>query len=72
VTATKRRPGHATFDVTSPSLNRTTQEAPHTGANATHFGVPVENTDDVMLAKQRFEAASLKPFTEENVSCCEP
>ena len=38
VSATKRRPGYAKFDLVSPSLNLTMQEAPLTGVNASHFG----------------------------------
>ena len=70
VTATKRRPGYAKFDLERPSLNLTMQEAPRTGVNASHFGVQVASTDDVLEAKRRFDAAGLKTLTEENTSCC--
>jgi catechol 2,3-dioxygenase-like lactoylglutathione lyase family enzyme len=70
VTATKRRPGYAKFDLQSPSLNLTMQEAPRTGVNASHFGVQVASTDDVVEAKNRFEALGLKTFTEEDTTCC--
>src|SRR6478672_106174 len=70
VPATKRRPGYAKFDLLSPSLNLTMQEAPRTGVNASHFGVQVESTEDVLQAKQQFEAAGLKTFSEEDTSCC--
>jgi predicted enzyme related to lactoylglutathione lyase len=70
VTATKRRPGYAKFDLASPALNLTMQEAPRTGINASHFGVQVASTDDVLEAKERFERAGLKTFTEEDASCC--
>ena len=70
VTATKRRPGYAKFDLQSPSLNLTMQEAPRTGVNASHFGVQVASTDDVNEAKQRFESAGLSTRTEQDVSCC--
>jgi catechol 2,3-dioxygenase-like lactoylglutathione lyase family enzyme len=70
VTATKRRPGYAKFDLQSPSLNLTMQEAPRTGVNASHFGVQVASTDDVIDAKARFEAAGLKTLTEEDTACC--
>ena len=33
VAATKRRPGYAKFDLATPSLNLTMQEAPRTGTN---------------------------------------
>jgi catechol 2,3-dioxygenase-like lactoylglutathione lyase family enzyme len=70
VAATKRRPGYAKFDLEVPSLNLTMQEAPRTGVNASHFGVQVASTEDVLKAKLRFEAAGLKTFVEEDTSCC--
>jgi catechol 2,3-dioxygenase-like lactoylglutathione lyase family enzyme len=70
VVATKRRPGYAKFDLQSPSLNLTMQEAPRTGVNASHFGVQVAATEDVIEAKGRFEAAGLQTLTEENTACC--
>ena len=70
VSPTKRRPGYAKFDLASPSLNLTMQEAPRTGVNASHFGVQVAATEDVLEAKGRFEAEGLKTFTEEDTACC--
>jgi catechol 2,3-dioxygenase-like lactoylglutathione lyase family enzyme len=70
VTATKRRPGYAKFDLQMPSLNLTMQEAPRTGVNASHFGVQVAATEDVIEAKGRFEAAGLQTLTEDNTACC--
>jgi catechol-2,3-dioxygenase len=70
VPVTKRRPGYAKFDLQTPSLNLTMQEAPRSGVNASHFGVQVASTEDVAIAWTRFKQASLKTFTEENTSCC--
>ncbi|WP_437758629.1 ArsI/CadI family heavy metal resistance metalloenzyme [Sorangium sp. So ce1389] len=70
VRATKRRPGYAKFDLASPSLNLTMQEAPRTGVNASHFGVQVASTEDVLEARSHFEAAELRTFTEEDTACC--
>jgi catechol 2,3-dioxygenase-like lactoylglutathione lyase family enzyme len=70
VAATKRRPGYAKFDLREPSLNLTMQEAPRTGVNASHFGIQVASTDDVMEAKRRFETVGLRTLVEENTSCC--
>ena len=70
ISATKRRPGYAKFDLQEPSLNLTMQEAPRSGVNASHFGVQVASTEDVAAAWSRFQAAGLKTFTEENTSCC--
>ena len=65
MTATKRRPGYAKFDLIEPSLNLTMQEAPRTGVNASHFGVQVASTEDVAQAWARFKAAGLATRTEE-------
>jgi catechol 2,3-dioxygenase-like lactoylglutathione lyase family enzyme len=70
VSASKRRPGYAKFDLSEPSLNLTMTEAPRTGVNASHFGIQVASTDDVGEAKARFEAAGLATFSEEDTSCC--
>lgn len=70
VSVTKRRPGYAKFDLQTPSLNLTMQEAPRTGVNASHFGVQVASTADVLEAKSRFEAQGLRTVTEEDTACC--
>jgi catechol 2,3-dioxygenase-like lactoylglutathione lyase family enzyme len=70
ITATKRRPGYAKFDLNEPSLNLTMNEALRTGVNASHFGIQVATTDDVVEAKTRFEAVGLPTFTEEDTACC--
>lgn len=67
---TKRRADYAKFDLVEPSLNLTMQVAPRTGVNASHFGVQVASTADVLEAKGRFELAGLATFTEDDVSCC--
>jgi catechol 2,3-dioxygenase-like lactoylglutathione lyase family enzyme len=66
----KRRPGYAKFDLAAPSLNLSMVEAPRTGVNASHFGVQVAGTADVVEAKARFEKAGLATRTEENTTCC--
>jgi catechol 2,3-dioxygenase-like lactoylglutathione lyase family enzyme len=70
ISATKRRPGYAKFDLAEPSLNLTMQEAPRTGVNASHFGVQVASSEDVAAAWTRFKMAGLKTLTEENTECC--
>lgn len=70
VAATKRRPGYAKFDLQSPALNLSMVEAPRTGVNASHFGIQVVSTTDVLEAKSRFEAAGLSTKMEENTACC--
>jgi catechol 2,3-dioxygenase-like lactoylglutathione lyase family enzyme len=70
ISATKRRPGYAKFDLDQPSLNLTMQEAPRTGVNASHFGIQVASTEDVAAAWARFKQANLPTLTETNTSCC--
>jgi catechol 2,3-dioxygenase-like lactoylglutathione lyase family enzyme len=70
VPPSKRRPGYAKFDLSAPMLNLTMQQAPRTGVNASHFGVQVAHTDDVLAARRRFESTGLATFTEQDVSCC--
>jgi catechol 2,3-dioxygenase-like lactoylglutathione lyase family enzyme len=70
VKAMKQRPGYAKFDLSSPLLNLSMVEAPRTGINASHFGIQVASSDDVLEAKRRFEAASLRTFTEDDTTCC--
>jgi catechol 2,3-dioxygenase-like lactoylglutathione lyase family enzyme len=70
VAAAKRRPGYAKFDLATPSLNLTMQEAPRTGVNASHFGIQVESSEDVAAAWARFKEAGLVTRTEENTECC--
>jgi catechol 2,3-dioxygenase-like lactoylglutathione lyase family enzyme len=70
VKASKRRPGYAKFDLSAPSLNLTMTEAPRTGINASHFGIQVASTEDVLEAKKKFEAAGLRTLSEENTACC--
>lgn len=70
VPVTKRRPGYAKFDLERPSLNLSMVEAPRTGVNASHFGIQVATSADVLAAKARFDAAGLRTITEEQTSCC--
>lgn len=70
IAATKRRPGYAKFDLSEPSLNLTMTEAPRTGINASHFGIQVASSDDVVEAKARFEAVGLATLTEQDTACC--
>jgi catechol 2,3-dioxygenase-like lactoylglutathione lyase family enzyme len=70
VPVTKRRPGYAKFDLESPALNLSMVEAERTGINASHFGIQVASTEDVLQAKARFEAAGLRTISEEETACC--
>lgn len=70
VSATKRRPGYAKFDLQAPNLNLSMVEAPRTGLNASHFGIQVASSEDVAAAWARFKAAGLEVRSEENTTCC--
>jgi catechol 2,3-dioxygenase-like lactoylglutathione lyase family enzyme len=70
ITVTKRRPGYAKFDLTEPSLNLSMTEAPRTGVNASHFGIQVASTEDVLEAKSRFDSLGLSTFSEQDLACC--
>ncbi len=70
VAVTKRRPGYAKFDLISPSLNLSLTVAPRTGLNASHFGVQVASTEDVIAHQQRLQSAGLPTFSEDKTSCC--
>jgi catechol 2,3-dioxygenase-like lactoylglutathione lyase family enzyme len=70
VPVTKRRPGYAKFDLATPSLNLSMQEAPRSGVNASHFGIQVASTEDVALATARFQRHGLRTLAEEDTSCC--
>jgi catechol 2,3-dioxygenase-like lactoylglutathione lyase family enzyme len=66
----KRRAGYAKFDLVSPALNLTMQEAPRTGVNASHFGIQVEGPADVREAALRLEKLGLTTAREDDVTCC--
>lgn len=70
VSATKRKPGYAKFDLREPSLNLTMQEGPRTGVNASHFGIQVASSEDVAEARARFEAAGFATRSEDDTNCC--
>jgi catechol 2,3-dioxygenase-like lactoylglutathione lyase family enzyme len=70
VPASKRRPGYAKFDLAAPSLNLSMVEAPRSGVNASHFGIQVATTKDVLEAAARFKRGGLQTRAEEDTSCC--
>jgi catechol 2,3-dioxygenase-like lactoylglutathione lyase family enzyme len=69
VTIFKRRPGYAKFELKEPSLNLSMMEAPRTGKNASHVGIPRASSEDVAAAWTRFKQAGRPTRTEENTSC---
>lgn len=71
VSAHKRRPGYANFDLEQPALKLALQEKDAgTGGPLNHLGILVPSTAEVLAAKLRLEEAGLVTFSEENVTCC--
>ncbi|MBM6403228.1 VOC family protein [Phycicoccus sp. CSK15P-2] len=72
----KRRPGYANFEVAEPPLKLVlieTSEATRgsgTEGALNHLGVEVGSTDDVAAARERFAAAGLAAFDENDTTCC--
>ena len=72
----KRRPGYANFAIVEPPLKLVLIEtSDETRGNGTvgalnHLGVEVSSTDDVAAARDRFAAAGLAAFDENDTTCC--
>ncbi|GIL36644.1 ArsI/CadI family heavy metal resistance metalloenzyme [Phycicoccus sp. DTK01] len=72
----KRRPGYANFAVEQPPLKlvliETSEATRGTGAAGAlnHLGVEVGSTDEVAAARERFSAAGLAAFDEDDTTCC--
>ena len=70
----KRRPGYANFEVAEPPLKLVLVETADRGSGTTgalnHLGVEVGSTDDVAAARERFTAAGLASFDENDTTCC--
>lgn len=72
----KRRPGYANFAVTEPPLKlvliETTDEQRGTGTAGAlnHLGVEVPSIEGVTAARERFAAAGLAAFDENDTTCC--
>ena len=72
----KRRPGYANFAISEPPLKlvliETSEGTRGTGTTGAlnHLGVEVASTDDVAAARERFTAAGLAAFDENDTTCC--
>lgn len=68
----KYKADYAKFDLSHPALNLTLNLASsvQSGGVLSHLGVQVESTQAVKSAIQRFQAAGLALFTEEDTDCC--
>ena len=71
MSAHKRRPGYANFDVSEPPLKLALNEnVVAQGGPLNHLGILVPSTAEVDAARKRLEDAGLVTFSEENVTCC--
>ncbi|MCM3874141.1 MAG: VOC family protein [Pyrinomonadaceae bacterium] len=67
----KVRRGYAKFDVQNPPLNLTLNEAAFKERGAlSHLGIQVGSTDDVLMMRQKWEAAGLVTRDEMQTNCC--
>jgi catechol 2,3-dioxygenase-like lactoylglutathione lyase family enzyme len=67
----KVRPGYANFAITEPPLKLVLVENPsQPGGSLNHLGVEVASTADVAAARERFTAAGLAAFDENDTTCC--
>ena len=69
----KIRTGYAKFDVNNPPLNLTLNERKiekSATKNASHFGLQVASTDDVLAIRECWKEAGLQPRDEMQAVCC--
>jgi catechol 2,3-dioxygenase-like lactoylglutathione lyase family enzyme len=64
VAAKNQRPGHASFDLSAPSLFLVLDEKPRTGINADHFGVLLASAADLDEAALRIHRAGISSSRE--------
>ncbi len=69
VTAAKRRPGYANFEIAEPPLKLVLYERAD-GGTINHLGVEVEDTDEVHRATRHLQSAGLQTRIEDGVDCC--
>ena len=68
---TKVKPGYAKFDLESPSINLTMQQAAHCCLQGlSHLGIRVESLNEVLAYKQRLAGAGVKVEEEMSTVCC--
>ena len=72
VSAHKRRPGYANFDMIEPGLKFAMQEQPvHVGTGPlSHLGFQVVSVEQVQATRDRLVAAGLVTFDEKDATCC--
>jgi extradiol dioxygenase family protein len=68
---TKVKPGYAKFDLETPAVNLTLQQASFCCIGGiSHMGIRVDSTEEVLALKQRLEQAGIKTTDEMNTTCC--
>ena len=72
VSAHKRRPGYANFDLAAPPLKLALQEfSPAQGGGMlSHLGIQVGTSEEVQAARERLIASGLATFDEGDTTCC--
>jgi catechol 2,3-dioxygenase-like lactoylglutathione lyase family enzyme len=72
VSAHKRRPEYANFDLSEPPLKLALEQAvPQPGVGTlNHLGLLVAGRDQVEAARERLIAAGLATFDERDTTCC--
>jgi len=67
----KIRTGYAKFDVQNPPLNLTLNQGVFENQGAlSHLGIQVQETDDVLAMRRKWEEAGLLTRDEMQTSCC--
>lgn len=72
VAPVKHKVDYAKFDLDQPALNLTMNLADRIESRGTlsHLGVQVDSTETVKQAIERFKAAGLATFEEQDTDCC--
>jgi len=68
----KWKPGYAKFDIADPPLNLTLNYESEVAIRGmlSHLGIEVQDSAEVLAAKQRLQEARLEVTDEMNVDCC--
>src|SRR4030095_129996 len=67
----KVRTGYAKFDVQNPPLNLTLNQGVFDNQGAlSHLGIQVQDTDDVLAMRKKWEEAGLLTRDEMQTNCC--
>lgn len=68
----KHKVGYAKFDLENPALNLTMNLSDRVESHGalSHLGVQVDSIETVKQAIDRFKAAGLATFEEQNTDCC--